>query len=82
MYAQRLAQHVHTSLPMSMEICTEARSIVDNTPGEDGLAVWRRWVQRFDPVSGQEGVYGMDGEEGEETGVDATGFGRPRAMFG
>lgn len=48
--ATRLSQHIYASLLMSTESGTEAHSIVDNTPAENGLEAWRRFVQKFDPV--------------------------------
>lgn len=49
--AWRLGQHLYASLLMSTESGTEAHSIVDSTPGEHGLEVCRKLVQRFGPAS-------------------------------
>lgn len=49
--AARLAQHLYASLLMCTEAGTEAHSILDNTPGKNGLEAWRRHVPRFDPTS-------------------------------
>lgn len=49
----RLAQHVFASLFLRTETGTEAPSIVDRTPGENGLEAWRRPVQRLGPAPAQ-----------------------------
>lgn len=36
---------------MSMETLTEASSIADHTPDENGLEAWTMLVRRFDPAS-------------------------------
>lgn len=36
---------------MITETGTETHSIVDGTPGQNGLEAWRRMVQRFGPAS-------------------------------
>lgn len=48
--APRLAQRIYASLLMSTEAGTEAHSIVDNAPGENGLDAWPRSAQRLDPA--------------------------------
>lgn len=51
--AQKLAQHLYASFLMSTEAGTEAHSIADNTPLENGLEAWRRLVHGIDPAQAQ-----------------------------
>ena len=46
-----LASQVYASLNIYTEDGTEARTIVDNTPGDNGAEAWRLLAKRFDPAT-------------------------------